>query len=139
MQGTAIFTYGSLMFEEVWRPLVPEPRASMRADLPGYRREAVTGQSYPGIVADPAAATEGRVYFGLDAGDLGRLDRFEGDDYERLPVELLISGPAGVQVAVRAEAYVFRLPERLSGRAWVPEVFARESAQAFYARHSSGN
>jgi gamma-glutamylcyclotransferase (GGCT)/AIG2-like uncharacterized protein YtfP len=139
MRGTALFTYGSLMFEAVWRPLVPGPRASMRAELPGYRREAVAGERYPGIIADPAAVTEGRVYFGLDAGDLERLDRFEGDEYERVPVQLQIRGPGRTGVAIRAEAYVFLRPDRLSGRAWLPEVFASESAREFYARHSGSH
>ncbi len=134
--GWTLFTYGSLMFEEVWRPLVPQARASMRAELPGYRREAVAGEPYPGIIADPGALTEGRVYFGLDAADLERLDRFEGADYERVTVQLLIRGPADSAVPITAQAYVFRSGNRLSGQPWDPVSFGRQSAQGFYARHA---
>jgi gamma-glutamylcyclotransferase (GGCT)/AIG2-like uncharacterized protein YtfP len=136
--GVALFTYGSLMFDEVWRPLVPEARASMRAELAGFRREAVSGEAYPGIVADPAATTEGRVYMGLEPSDLTRLDRFEGTDYARITVQLGIRGPGQAIVRVEAQAYVFRSPERLSGEPWDPGVFAKQSAQGFYTQHSGG-
>jgi len=134
----SLFTYGSLMFESVWKPLVARPRAHMRAQLPGYRRERVMGASYPGICADASGGVAGRVYFGLDEEDWSRLDRFEGDRYRRVAVELLIDGVPGAPIRITAQAYLLIDPRELSGEPWDPETFSRDSAQGFFESHWSG-
>lgn len=136
--GSALFTYGSLMFESVWTPLVARPRAHMRARLPGYRRERVTGAPYPGICADASGSTAGRVYFGLDDEDLSRLDRFEGDRYRRIAVEVLIDGVPDAPVRLMAQTYLLIDPSELSGEPWDPETFSRDSAQGFFEAHWPG-
>ena len=133
----ALFTYGSLMFETVWRRLVDHACASMRAELTGFRRERVAGETYPGIVPDREASAPGRVYWGLTPEDLERLDRFEGTAYRRSPVTVWIAVPSGCKVPIEAETYVYCDATALSGEAWVPETFARESAGAFFERHAS--
>lgn len=134
---TALFTYGSLMFEPVWRRLVKHACASMRAELPGFRRERVAGETYPGIVPDRDARTIGRVYFGLDNEALERLDLFEGQAYRRSPVTAWITGHSGWRVPIEVETYVYCDATALSGERWIPEVFERESAAVFFERHAS--
>jgi len=126
------------MFEPVWRRLVGHPCASMRGELHGFRRVRVAGQTYPGIIADPEATTPGRIYFGLDAEDLQRLDRFEGEHYRRTPVTVWISTRSGDRVSIEVEAYVFDDAAALSGDPWIPEEFGRDCAAEFFEQHSAG-
>lgn len=123
-----VFTYGSLMFAEVWRPLVSGRYPSEPAVLAGYRRFAVPGVAYPGIVAAPGAEVAGLLYRDVGADDLARLDRFEGAEYRRdaLPVTL-----ADGSVLV-AETYVWLDHGRLSDAAWLPDAFRlREFLQTY--------
>ena len=131
-----LFTYGSLMFEPVWRRLVEHPCASMRAELPGFRRERVAGETYPGIVHDARVKTVGRVYFGLDAEDLRRLDQFEGAAYQRTAVTVCFIPPSGEPVRLKVETYVFGDETALSGEPWGPEAFEREWATGFFEQHA---
>ena len=114
-----VFTYGSLMFAQVWQPLVGGRYRSEPAVLPGYRRFAVPGVTYPGIVAAPGEQVAGLLYLDVGPGDLARLDLFEGAEYRReaLPVTL-----ADGSVLV-AETYVWLDHGRLSDAAWLPEAF----------------
>ena len=114
-----IFTYGSLMFAEVWQPLVGGRYRSEPAVLPGYRRFAVPGVAYPGIVAAPGQEVAGLLYRDVAPDDLARLDLFEGAEYRRdaLPVTLADGS------ALVAETYVWLDHGRLSDAAWLPEAF----------------
>jgi len=132
-----LFTYGSLMFEPVWRRLVAHPCASMRAVLPGFRRERVAGETYPGIVPDATAQTLGRVYFGINEEDLRRLDHFEGAAYQRTPVTVWIGSASDESISIEVETYVFRDGAALSGEPWLPEAFEREWAAGFFERHAA--
>lgn len=114
-----IFTYGSLMFAQVWQPLVAGRYRSEPAVLSGYRRFAVPGVAYPGIVAAPGQQVAGLLYRDVEADDLARLDLFEGAEYRRdaLPVTLADGS------ALQAETYVWLDHARLSDAAWLPEAF----------------
>lgn len=128
-----IFTYGSLMFAEVWQPLVGGRYRSEPAVLPGYRRFAVPGVAYPGIVAAPGQEVAGLLYRDVAPDDLARLDLFEGAEYRReaLPVTL-----ADGSVLV-AETYVWLDHGRLSDAAWLPEAFRLREFIMTYAPASA--
>lgn len=133
-----VFTYGSLMFPDVWVPLVPRPRASVLATLPGFAREGVRGQTYPGIRLDPRAQTSGRLYLELDDDEIARLDAFEGSEYRRETVTVWITTADGRATSLAAEVYRLADPAQLDGQPWDPEAFARTSARGFYREHASG-
>lgn len=128
-----VFTYGSLMFAEVWQPLVGGRYLSEPAVLPGYRRFAVPGVAYPGIVAAPGQEVAGLLYRDVAPDDLARLDLFEGAEYRRdaLPVTL-----ADGSVLV-AETYVWLDHARLSDAAWLPEAFRLREFIMTYAPASA--
>jgi hypothetical protein len=107
------------MFAEVWQSLVNGRYPAEPAVLPGYRRFAVPGVAYPGIVAAPGQEVGGLLYRDVAPDDLARLDLFEGAEYRReaLPVTL-----ADGSVLV-AETYVWLDHGRLSDAAWQPEAF----------------
>jgi gamma-glutamylcyclotransferase (GGCT)/AIG2-like uncharacterized protein YtfP len=114
-----VFTYGSLMFAEVWQPLVGGRYPAEPAVLPGYRRFAVPGVSYPGIVAASGQQVAGLLYRDVAPDDLARLDLFEGAEYRRDALQVTL---ADGSVAI-AETYVWLDHGRLSDAVWLPEAF----------------
>ncbi|KAG0155679.1 hypothetical protein PDIDSM_2852 [Penicillium digitatum] len=112
MGDHVLFFYGTLMAPQILHKVIhgqenPEPwqKAMLRfqpAILHGYRRHRVQNADYPGIVAVPDLAPEtekpaapnisagtsvvGTLVSGLTDGDVHRLDRFEGSEYEKRPV-----------------------------------------------------
>ncbi len=132
-----VFTYGSLMFAEVWRPLVSGRYASMAAWLAGFARQGVRGATYPGIVAAPGKEVRGRLYLDVGPTDLASLDAFEGNEYRRQTVTLELRCESGLRATLEAQAYVLADPHQLNGSAWDVERFARESAAGFYQHHAS--
>lgn len=114
-----IFTYGSLMFPEVWQRIVRGACRSAPATLAGYRRRIVRNVSYPGMVPDPGESVPGLLYLDVDLQDVQALDRFEGAEYERRDVQVMLTDGSTMQ----AQAYVYLHPERLSDLAWQPERF----------------
>ena len=131
---TNVFTYGSLMFAEVWQRVVRGHYQSHAATLNGYRRYAVRDDTYPGIIACPDSAVNGLVYTGVDADDLARLDEFEGELYLRIDaVAIDTQGyPANVQT------YLCRDAECLSDQLWSPETFALSRFLETYCRDKLG-
>jgi hypothetical protein len=97
------------------------------AALAGHRRRQVRGEVFPAAFAAPGETLEGVLWRGLDAAALARIDRFEGELYERpaLPVALAGGG--------RATAFVYLL--RAEHRALASD--APWSEAEFRARHLS--
>jgi len=101
----ACFAYGSLMWADIMaRVCGGAALASEPAQLPGYRRHPVLGQDYPGLRPAEGGTVVGRLYRGVDAAQWARLDAFEGPEYERVPVQVLL--PDGRTET--AEVYRFR-------------------------------
>lgn len=98
------------------------------AQLRGFRRRRLTGQRYPAIIADPEESVEGALICGLTEQDWDLLDLYEGDLYERIPVQ--VSGDAG---AYQAQTYALRpsLAHLLDGARWSLEHFERHDLEAF--------
>ena len=131
-----VFTYGSLMFPEVWARLVTRPRASVAAVLQGFVREGVRGQSYPGIRKQAGAQTAGRLYLDIDTQELARLDAFEGAEYVRESVTVQMHTPDGRRIELPAQAYRFVDAQGLDGAPWDEGRFARQFAESFYREHT---
>lgn len=84
-----VFTYGSLMFPEVWGIVVGREFKTVPGTLSGYSIFRVEGAAYPGIIsAAPDSTVNGLIYLDVDAASIERLDRFEGDFYARLPLSI---------------------------------------------------
>ena len=114
-----IFTYGSLMFDEVWCQVVSGRYHSAAATLHHHQRHALTGLSYPGVVATPDLHVQGRLYFDVSAADMARLDAFEGAEYRRDALQVLLASGEPVS----AWTYIWLDPQRLSGQPWQSEGF----------------
>lgn len=120
-----VFAYGTLMFDEVMEAVVGRRFEGVPAQLPGYERYQVRGQSYPAIVRRDEGMTEGILFSGIDEETLARLDRFEGSSYQREWVAL--------DTGERAWAYVVAPGKEplLSDQPWNPDEFLREHGEAF--------
>lgn len=132
-----IFTYGSLMFPEVWERVVGSNYHCSSARLDGYLRRQLRDEIYPVIVQHgPASHVDGRLYIGVSTEDLARLDRFEGEYYVRRSVEV-ITGREGTS----CEAFAYVLSEHyrhlLSDREWDPGFF-REHGLRLFLDHYAG-
>lgn len=132
---THIFTYGSLMFPEVWQRVVSGRYGFVGATLHDYQRYAVRDDTYPGIVAQPNASVSGRLYMGVDAADVARLDHFEGEHYRRIELDARCDD-GSVQLV---QTYLMITPAALSDQPWRPEEFALQRFLDTYCRDKLGS
>lgn len=123
-----VFTYGSLMFAPVWRRVVRGTYASLPAVADGHMRQAIHGETYPGMVSCVGASVEGVLYLEVDEDDIAALDAFEGDEYRRTPLAVTLASGETVQ----AEAYLYLRPEKLAGLPWQPDKFELERFIGMY-------
>ena len=128
-----LFTYGSLMFPEVWERLACPGYRSSLATLDGYLRRQVRGDTYPVIVpGDAMSRVEGMLYFDLPPELLLKLDRFEGEFYVRRKIRVT----AGKERDLH-EAFTYVLSDHyrhlLSDREWDPGRFRKQALALFLA------
>jgi gamma-glutamylcyclotransferase (GGCT)/AIG2-like uncharacterized protein YtfP len=124
-----IFAYGTLMIPDVMYAVTTHEFRFVDAILRGYARFMVKGVSYPGIIPVTDAITEGIIYFDADELSLARLDKFEGDLYQRTPIQA--ENQDGK--ILNAETYIVK-PEcrdSLSLQKWDVEEFVQNSLEAF--------
>jgi gamma-glutamylcyclotransferase (GGCT)/AIG2-like uncharacterized protein YtfP len=115
------------------------------ATLPGYEIRRVKNAVYPGIIrlapySQPStlnsqpSSVPGLLYHNLDPESLARLDRFEGEDYRRLEVEVTTNEGH----PLTAETYVIP-PEHghlLTDDFWTAQQFAdRGDLERFVAKY----
>jgi gamma-glutamylcyclotransferase (GGCT)/AIG2-like uncharacterized protein YtfP len=125
-----LFTYGSLMFPQVWRHVVRGSYRSALATINDHARYAVVGQTYPGMVALAGAAVHGTVYFDVDQADIALLDAFEGLAYRREPVDAVLEDGS----AVTASTYIYIDKAGLSDASWNPDQFQIARFMALHCR-----
>ena len=129
-----IFTYGTLMFPDVWCAVAGTESATVEGTAAGYAVFRVEGAEFPGIVAArDNDRVRGVVYLSVGQDALDRLDRFEDDFYERRT--LWIDCDDGQRRA--AEAYVVPAGNRdvLTNEPWDRADFvARGHLEQFMRR-----
>jgi gamma-glutamylcyclotransferase (GGCT)/AIG2-like uncharacterized protein YtfP len=128
-----IFTYGSLMFSDVWERVVHGRYRNAPATLAGHARYAITGETYPGMVARTDAVVTGVVYFDVAPEDLAALDAFEGEEYRRVTVTV-----AQGDARTSADTYLYLPREKLSDSPWNPDAFQMQRFLATYCRERLG-
>ncbi|RJF97142.1 gamma-glutamylcyclotransferase family protein [Noviherbaspirillum saxi] len=131
---TPVFTYGSLMFPEVWNRVVRGDYRSLPATLPGHARFVLKNETYPGVIAQPGQSVAGLLYFDVSPQDVVALDAFEGDEYRRVAVGVTLDSGETVE----AQAYLYLLPQKLSDSPWLPEAFQMQRFIATYCREKLG-
>ena len=125
-----IFTYGSLMFDQVWSEVVEGSYERFESILRGYDRKSVRNEIYPVIIpASPYSEVRGIVYLDVTADDLARLDRFEGEYYFRQKLEVTTQD----MITLPAETYVLKEEyySILSLQEWDPVHFSSTGIHSF--------
>jgi gamma-glutamylcyclotransferase (GGCT)/AIG2-like uncharacterized protein YtfP len=117
-----VFTYGTLLLAEVMEAVAGRRFASVPARLDGFERVRVRGAVYPGARA-AEASIDGVLWLDVDEASLARLDRFEGDTYERRHLVVgTADGPRDAQAYVVPPAN----EHLLEPASWDLEGFRRE-------------
>jgi gamma-glutamylcyclotransferase (GGCT)/AIG2-like uncharacterized protein YtfP len=122
-----LFTYGSLMYPQVWTRVMNRAHPSRPATIQGYARHGLAGEVYPALLESPGSSVQGVLYSGLAEAELERLDRFEGEDYRRMSVRVLLDGDGEEETFV----YVYTRPEKTSPELWDPVRFETEGMEHF--------
>jgi len=97
-----IFTYGSLMFPDVWLRVAGATFPTRPATLVDFAAWRVCGETYPGLAPTPGDSTHGVLHLGVSAEAAARLDAFEGPFYQRTTVEVILSEATTLE----AHAYI---------------------------------
>jgi len=85
-----LFTYGSLMFPEIWQHVAGQTFPTRPATLPDHAAWQISGQTYPGLTHTPGHLTAGIVHLDVHPAAAARLDAFEGPLYIRTPVRITL-------------------------------------------------
>ena len=106
-----LFTYGTLMCEDIMVEVSGCHLSHVPGILKGYSRRSVRGEHYPAIVPDNESIVEGVVYRNVPNSVWDRLDRFEGEMYKRQPVDIELNdgGMLYAETYVIQPAYLNRL------------------------------
>lgn len=118
-----VFTYGTLMFPEVWQAVVGQPFATIAGKVTGYTLYRVRDAVFPGMVATTTGDTvPGIVYLDVSREAIDWLDRFEAGFYRREAV------PVACDDGHLREAETYLVPEEnraeLTDETWTCEAFA---------------
>jgi hypothetical protein len=108
------------------------------AVLHDYCRHRVQWADYPGMIYEKDHSVRGTYVTGLTDGDISRLDQFEGSEYAREKVKVMIveDNDTAQGDVVDTETYVFTGGDwRLEKREWDFEEFRQEKLQN-WADHS---
>lgn len=93
------------------------------AILQGFGRYKVQHADYPGMVASPGHSVRGTLVTGLTDRDIGRLDLFEGSEYDRVKV---VVKTLEEEKDVEAATYVFKHVSYLEKEEWSYEEFRKQ-------------
>ncbi len=128
-----LFTYGSLMFPEVWAHVTCCECAAEPAVLEDASARELAGECYPVLVEEAGAVCAGRLYYDVGAEVLATLDSFEGDYYIRRTVTVQVG-----EDAVLAEVYWANPASGLPilTTRWDAEVFRRDHLAGFLASYA---
>jgi gamma-glutamylcyclotransferase (GGCT)/AIG2-like uncharacterized protein YtfP len=155
-----VFTYGTLMFPQVWQAVVgPDDSgrqfaklpATLPATLPGYQIFRVAGAVYPGIIkySPPAPPSDsqlstlnsqpspvpGLLYLDVDPDSIARVDRFEDGFYRRQSITVTTNDGRQLE----AQTYVVPGEHRhvLTADPWTADEFEKRGDLArFVARYA---
>jgi gamma-glutamylcyclotransferase (GGCT)/AIG2-like uncharacterized protein YtfP len=124
-----LFTYGTLMFPEVWQRVTGLAQPGQPATLAHHAARRIRDQLYPALVGEEGAVTSGILYPEVSPEAMARLDTFEGTFYDRVPVEVTLTD-GSVRPAWVYRAAAGTGPDILP-QPWEAARFAREELGVF--------
>jgi gamma-glutamylcyclotransferase (GGCT)/AIG2-like uncharacterized protein YtfP len=129
-----LFTYGSLMCEDIMSAVVGGPLPCQPAILPDFQRLTMKDEQYPGVVPLSGGRVEGIVYQGIEEQGWNRLDRFEGEIYSRNRVVIRYPEDDGEETVC---CYVVKPEYRqlLTTTPWDFKAFLQHGKKIFQTRY----
>lgn len=130
-----LFIYGTLLVPKIWEAVTGCPETKMLpATLAGYQIHRVKSADFPAITkgVDSDAFVVGRVALDISTEALRRLDAYEDDFYDRLPVKVSVSG-----IVYDADTYVIAssmAAETLSTESWTLDWFEKNALDNYWNR-----
>lgn len=88
-----LFVYGTLRDPELLAAVLGRtlpPQAVHAARAPGFRAVRYPGRIYPALLPAPGAAASGLLLLGLTPFEFDLRDAFEGDEYRRAPIAVML-------------------------------------------------
>ncbi len=128
-----VFVYGTLLLQDIQRRVTGRTFEAVAARLKGFARRRVRGETYPSLVPDAGAWVDGAVLRDVDDSSLARLDAYEGDAYERIPVRVRCADGRETD----ASLWLLRASERqrLSDEPWDLATFVARDLARFEAEY----
>lgn len=127
---TPIFAYGTLMDREIMADVCGEHYHGTPGTLEGFKRRRVLDAMFPAITPDPTESVSGLLYPAVSDQALARLDRFEGELYQRRAVSL-IHPETGEHYSTQAYVIKAEHQHRLSTEAWTLDWFLEQGKPSF--------
>jgi gamma-glutamylcyclotransferase (GGCT)/AIG2-like uncharacterized protein YtfP len=84
-----IFVYGSFQEPDIIHVMLNRIPEIVSATLPGFKRFRLKGRLYPCIIPSENGEVHGKVLMGLTNDELENVDWVEGNEYERVFVEVV--------------------------------------------------
>jgi len=124
-----LFAYGTLMCGDIMHEVSGVCCSPLPATLKGFRRHSVRGEHYPAIVPDEEGRVDGLVYRDVPEAAWVRLDRFEGEMYERSIVQVEMKDGSILPAATYVTLPKFL--DRLDPSGWDFAEFLRTGKTSF--------
>ncbi|OLL26339.1 AIG2-like protein [Neolecta irregularis DAH-3] len=139
----SVFVYGTLMHPVILERVIASKQKVLEpAVLKDYFRFCVSQTDYPAVIAETGQQVEGILIKNLNNKELERLDLFEGDEYQRISVNILmkskeiVKGHVYVWIAVSLN-YMKHISQkgkdRLLREPWHLEEFSQQKLHAWIA------
>ena len=127
-----IFTYGSLMYPEIFEAVAGQSFDAKPATLLNWRRHQLQGETYPAATPCFGYQIEGVVWFNVSAQSLERLDTFETTSYAREQVQV------GTPNGMMHSAHIYRWLDltRLLDEDWSTHTFETQHMKQFVNIHN---
>lgn len=126
MPSHTLFVYGTLRDPDVFAAVVGRLKPQRPAAAKGYRAVFYPSRVYPALIVEPSSSAEGILVSDLADAELAALDTFEGGEYHRLPIEVIVDGSA-----VTVDAYLPICGVSLSAETWTLEHWRANSKDDF--------
>lgn len=117
-----LLAYGTLRDPEVLALVlgyVPDPATVLAVEAPDCRAVFYPGRSYPALLRVIGETAPGTLLMALSDADLAALDSFEGKEYARGPIEIIVNGAPVTADVYWPVANISPDAERWSLPAWV--------------------
>lgn len=132
-----VFTYGTLMFPEIWQTVVGRRFTTVEGVAKGFAVYRVRRAVFPGIkAAEESDVVRGVVYLDVDHAAIAKLDLFEDEFYERRSIWIDCSDgerrAADTYIVPPAQLHV------LTDEPWHRSIFLASGGLAQFVRHYQG-